>query len=402
MNQKAVATPAPKQGEVQVPERSQQIENFYNLLEQRTDDLRSMLVGTDVSVDFFKQVALTAARETKNLFQCTQASIWSALTKAARDGLLPDGKDGKIIVRYVYDHQKKGKVPTAGWQDMFGGVKKKIRRSKEVLSFKAEVVYEMEWREGLFEYELGDEPFIRHRPYLGKDRGPIVAAYAVAKLANGEVIRDVMPIHEIHAIRDRFSDSWKAYVADSKKSDTPWLHSEAEMCRKTVGRRIAKWLPMDTDVRLSLEKDDDDVLPGPEESGTQKLPPARPRREDFIGGALADDSSGDESMDPDTGEMKDITPTAEQAAAAEKSAGAQQAATSDKPSSGDAAKAAEKKPAAEAKALTHTEVVADLLARLKKYPRPVQEEVFDLEIIPNQDKFTEEELDSFRAELKED
>jgi recombination protein RecT len=50
---------------------------------------------------------------------------------------------------------------------MIGGVLKKIRNSGELASISAQVAYSADF----FEYELGDEEKITHKPFLGGDRG---------------------------------------------------------------------------------------------------------------------------------------------------------------------------------------------------------------------------------------
>lgn len=379
-NKSSPRTPAPRQ-DTNTARRSEKLQRFYVELEQRTDVIAKNLMGTGVDVAFFKQVALTAARETKDLLDCEPQSVWSAIYKAARDGLLPDGRDGKIIVR-KQNRKGGGETYVAGWQDMFGGLKKKIRRCKDVLVFKAEVVYQSDQ----FRYRMGDDDFIEHFPSLAPDRGPIVAAYAIAKLANGETLREVMPIHEIRAIRDKFSDGWKAYSAKTIK-DTPWATSEGEMAKKTVGRRLAKWLPMDTDLRLSVEHDDDDVLP---DSGSS--PPIEGERRPQISDFTVMEPVGDDA-DVIDGVAKEVADTkADAAHQRDVPAETHQGASPTKSDEAPAKEAAAKKP-------SHAEVVADLNARLSKYPRDVRAEIYECEILPMETTFTAEEIAEFKRLL---
>lgn len=68
------------------------------------------------------------------------------------------------------------------------------------------------------------------------DRGPIVGAYCVVKLADGDFLTHEMQIADIYAIRDR-SKAWT-----SKKSG-PWKTDEKEMIRKTVVKQASKYWP---------------------------------------------------------------------------------------------------------------------------------------------------------------
>ena len=61
----------------------------------------------------------------------------------------------------------------------------------------------------------------------------------------------------MNRIRDR-SDAWKAFKAQKIKS-TPWHTDWSEMARKTVFRRLSKYLPSSTDrMQQAAERIDDD------------------------------------------------------------------------------------------------------------------------------------------------
>src|SRR6185312_6945344 len=106
--------------------------------------------------------------------------------------------------------------------------------SGEVATFTAQNVYEGE----PFRVVLGDEERIEHeRKMECVDDDRIVAAYAVVKLKSGEVIREVMTIKEIEKARNTNKDWAKG----------PWASWRGEMCRKTVGHRVAKSIPRSSD-----------------------------------------------------------------------------------------------------------------------------------------------------------
>jgi recombination protein RecT len=195
-------------------------------------------------VERFMRVIMTAIQNNPELGECERRSLWNAAMKAAQDGLLPDGREGAMVVR------KSGGKKTANWQPMIAGIRKKARNSGEISTWDAQAVYENDE----FEFELGDNPFIRHRPVL-ENPGKIIAAYSICTLKDGEKTRDVMSIGAIHKIRDR-SDAWKAYKAGLIKS-TPWATDEAEMCKKTVARRHSKSIPMSSDLDDLVRRDDE-------------------------------------------------------------------------------------------------------------------------------------------------
>jgi recombination protein RecT len=245
-----------------------------------------------ISVDRFSRVVMTAVQNNPELLECDQRSLWNAAMKAAQDGLLPDGREGAITVRKDW---KKG-TKLALWQPMITGIRKKARNSGEIATWDAHVVFAND----IFEYELGDDPSVRHKPAL-TNRGPIIAAYSVCTLKSGEKTREIMSIEQIHEIRDRYSDGWKAFKAGYIKS-TPWSTSEEEMCRKTVARRHSKVLPMSSDLDILMRRDDqrqeDDDVAVPRIATTS----AERLKVDLDALARSGDSD-DHPHDPDTGEI---------------------------------------------------------------------------------------------------
>jgi recombination protein RecT len=68
------------------------------------------------------------------------------------------------------------------------------------------------------------------------DRGDIVGAYCVVKLADGDYLTHEMAIADIYAIRDR-SMAWKS------GKPCPWRTDEKEMIKKTVVKQASKYWP---------------------------------------------------------------------------------------------------------------------------------------------------------------
>lgn len=188
-----------------------------------------------IPLERFKRVVMTAIQQSPQLLDCDPRSLWNAAMRAAQDGLLPDGRDGALV-------PFKGKVQ---WLPMIGGLRKKVRNSGELSTWEVHVVREKDH----FEFELGDEPFIKHKPFFGDDPGKVIAAYSVATLKDGEKSREVMSVAEIERIRDM--------APAGKSKDSPWNNHFEEMCRKTVARRHSKVLPMSTDLDDLLRGDDE-------------------------------------------------------------------------------------------------------------------------------------------------
>lgn len=217
-------------------------------------DIRAQITGmagqfqaalpAHISTERFCRVVMTSLQQNPELLECDRRSLWNAAMQAAQDGLLPDGREGAMIVRR---DKRLGK--TAKWLPMVAGIRKKARNSGEIAIWDAHLVHENDE----FEFELGDNPFIRHKPALANP-GKIIGAYSICTLKGGEKTREVMSISEIHEVRDK-SDAWRAFKSGAIRS-TPWSTDEGEMCRKTVARRHAKVIPMSSDLQDIVYRDD--------------------------------------------------------------------------------------------------------------------------------------------------
>ena len=199
-----------------------------------------------IPVERFARVVMTAVQNNPSLWHADRASLWNASMRAAQDGLLPDGREGALVIYKTKEKDEHGRerwISKVQWLPMIAGLRKKVRNSGEIKDWNAQVVH----LKDEFEFELGDEPFIKHKPFLAGDRGPIVAAYSIARFATGELSREVMTRSEIEKVRS----------VSKAKGDGPWTEWFEEMCRKTVARRHAKSLPMSTDLDDLLRRDDD-------------------------------------------------------------------------------------------------------------------------------------------------
>ncbi len=252
----------------------------------------------------FARVIMTAVQRNPDLLAADRQSLWNSAMQAAADGLLPDGREGALVI-YNTKEKQDGRdvwIKKVQWLPMIAGIRKKVRNSGEITDWTAQVVHAKDE----FEYELGDDPFIKHKPKLEGDRGQVVAAYSVATLKGGEKSREVMTRAELDKVR-----------AASKSPDTgPWKGWFEEMCRKTVAKRHAKVLPMSTDLDDLIRRDDelydlkgasDRVAASPRLSLAGKLD-ALAAMPDLEQGRLpAPDESGADRAKPTTGEADEIS-----------------------------------------------------------------------------------------------
>jgi recombination protein RecT len=216
------------------------------------------LTGTGISPAKFIRTVMTAVNMDPYLVNANRASLMNAALKCATDGLLPDGRDAALV---PFD----GHVT---YMPMVAGIRKKVRRTGEITLWDVREVHAKD----SFGYELGDEPFIHHKPWLPKpiekgaeeneadyaarlrrhvDPGPVTHVYSIAKLKGGDVSRDVMTRLEVEIVRD-------TYARKNRKGEfsPAWRKSFGQMACKTVVRRHSKVLPMSSDLEALIHRDD--------------------------------------------------------------------------------------------------------------------------------------------------
>lgn len=267
------------------------IVQFRDYVQARMATLEDALPPT-IPPKRFVSVVMTALQNKPQLLTCTFPSLWNACIRAAQDGLLPDGREGAIA---PYGENKDGKrvAEIATWMPMVEGYRKKAFEAGHVHAWEVNVVYEKDE----FDYELGDNAFIRHKPYIGVETsGGIVGAYSRAKLANGEVVREVMSAFQIMQVK-----------AKSKAGNGAWQDAGSfpEMCKKVVARRHYKQLPHSESMDAMIARDDaehglldrDDTPPIARVERRQLSP--RSVMDQYAG------SGGSDVIDAETGEVLD-------------------------------------------------------------------------------------------------
>ena len=202
-------------------------------LQKMATEFESVL-PPQIPTDRFVRTAITSVGMNPDLLTTDRRSLLGACMKAAQDGLLPDGREAALVIF-------KGK---AQYMPMVAGLLKKARQSGQISSISAHVVYERDQ----FDYELGDNEHILHKPLITGERGKPVAVYAIARTTDGGAYREVMSVAQVEKVRA---------VSRTSRGDSPWNQWWDEMARKTVIRRLAKYLPSSTDLDQVLGRENE-------------------------------------------------------------------------------------------------------------------------------------------------
>lgn len=192
-----------------------------------------------MDADRMARIALTTIRTNPKLLECSVPSLLGAVMQAAQLGLEPglighcylvpfkNNKTGQSEVQFIIGY--KGMIDLA-------------RRSGQIENIYAHAVYSNDE----FDYELGLEPKLKHKPYMNGDRGEFIGVYAVAHFKGGGYQFEFMPKEEIEKRRKR----------SKAASAGPWVTDYEEMAKKTVIRHMWKYLPISIEIQQQAAQDE--------------------------------------------------------------------------------------------------------------------------------------------------
>jgi len=211
--------------------KQQQFQTLRGLLEKSKSQME-MALPRHVSPDRMLRVVLTTIQRTPKLLECSPKSVIGAVMEAAQLGLMPDG-----ILGHAY------LVPFKGVCQLIPGYKGLIdlaRRSGHVESLQARCVFNGDE----FEFAYGLKPHLTHKPC--DDPGELTHVYAIAVLTGGEISFEVMTRAAVDKIRKRSKASTQG----------PWVTDYDEMARKTVTRKLVKYLPLSVEINQAVALDE--------------------------------------------------------------------------------------------------------------------------------------------------
>jgi len=223
------------------------------IIGENKQDLKNLL-PSHVNGERFIKSAMLAAYKNPDILKCDKVSVMAAIYTGAELGL--DFTEAKGHAYIVPFGSKATFIPG------YRGLIDLARRSGAVNKIEAHVVYDNDE----FEVEYGTASKIFHKPVIdGGPQGKVIGAYAVAWMKTGETQCEFMNLEELNKIRNK-----------SKSKSGPWATDTGEMYRKTVVRRLFKYLPSSPDMEKALEKDNDafdNLAPTPAPPIVEPTPP---------------------------------------------------------------------------------------------------------------------------------
>lgn len=207
--------------------------NLAKFTQADLDTVKDRMLKLFDEETYLKEVsfALQAINQSEYLQKCSKESLQKAVYNTATTGLSlnPVLKFASLVPRYINGSYQCVLEP------QYQGLVKLITDTGSVKTVYAHNV--MKGDE--FEVNYGTTTDIIHKPKFASKE--IEYTYAVAILHDGTKQIEVMNFADVCAIR-AMSESYKAYESKKIKSCI-WVTHEGEMCKKTVIKRLVKYLP---------------------------------------------------------------------------------------------------------------------------------------------------------------
>ena len=188
----------------------------------------------------FTRMVLSAVSSNKDLAACETKSFLAAMMQAAQLGLEPNTPLGQAYIIPYRDHG----TLKAQFQLGYKGMIDLAYRSEQVSVIDAQVVYENDE----FEYELGLEPKLKHKPVFS-NRGKPILYYAMFRTKDGGYGFQVMSYEDCMAHAKKYSKAFNGGFS-------PWTSNFDEMAKKTVLKKVLKYAPLKSDFLRGLTADE--------------------------------------------------------------------------------------------------------------------------------------------------
>jgi len=222
-----------------LPAETKNLQTLNGLLARMKPQIK-MALPRHLTPERLIRITMTAWSRTPALQDCSPMSVLASVVQAAQLGLEPDNVLGHAYLVPFYNNKTKQKECQliTGYK----GLLDLARRSGQIQAIDSQVVYERDH----FIYRLGLDPKLEHVPSEDDDRGKITHAWAVARFKDGGTQCEIMSRAQIDKIK-----------ASSKAADFgPWKTHYDEMARKTVLRRLCKFLPLSPEIQRQVSSEE--------------------------------------------------------------------------------------------------------------------------------------------------
>lgn len=229
----------------QIAKQEQNSVTIKQIIESQINELKKCL-PSDITPERMCRIALNNYRQNSRLADCTTESFIAALFMSAQLGLEPGVGGQAYLIPYKQSKKVNGQwvsVMNVNFQIGYQGLVKLFYRNPNASVLEMQKVCEND----TFEYQLGTNGFIKHTPKL-KDRGEVIAYYAVAKMKDGNSSFKIMS-------KEECIEHGKKHSKSFSDGSSPWQTEPDAMCMKTVLIQLLKTMPKSITIQEALSMD---------------------------------------------------------------------------------------------------------------------------------------------------
>ncbi|MFY1029117.1 recombination protein RecT [Pseudomonas asiatica] len=227
----------------QVAQQSAAPKSIAGLLaDPKVKSQMALALPKHMTADRLARIATTEIRKVPALAKCNIESFMGAIMQCAQLGLEPGGALGHAYLLPFGNGKASDGLANCQLIIGYRGMIDLARRSGQIVSIAARAVHERDQ----FSYEYGLHEDLQHKPCEDGEPGKLTHVYAVARLKDGGVQFEVMSKLEVDKVK-----------AQSKAGNNgPWVSHYEEMAKKTVIRRLFKYLPVSIEMQQAVTLDE--------------------------------------------------------------------------------------------------------------------------------------------------
>jgi len=226
----------------------QKYDHIAGLLEKMKSQIQQAL-PKHITPDRIARIALNSIRMNPKLLQCSEMSLLGAIMQSAQLGLEPNSFGQAWLIPFNNKKKNGQYVMEVQFQVGYKGLIELFYRTDKGLNIDAHEVYEND----KFDYNYGvgkdSEAKLYHKPVM-TNRGSVIGYYATATMKNGSYSFLFMSKEDVKKHANTFSQAYK------KGWMSPWKSNFDEMAKKTVIKKLMKYLPLSVELQKGIAADE--------------------------------------------------------------------------------------------------------------------------------------------------
>lgn len=219
---------------------SKKFSTVHSLLERSKKEISAAL-PRHLTADRMARIVMTEIRKNQKLLECEPKSLIGAVMQAAQLGLEPGGALGHCYLIPFYN--SKTSQSEVSFMLGYKGMLSLTRNSGEISHVSCRAVYLGDE----FKFSYGLNEILVHNPVAVEPSDKsLTHVYAICTFKDGGKLFEVMTRTQIEMIRKRSKSG----------SSGPWSTDFEAMARKSVIRRLFKYLPVSIELQRAIALDE--------------------------------------------------------------------------------------------------------------------------------------------------